>query len=364
MSGISCGIVGLPNVGKSTLFSALTENQVDAENYPFCTIDPNIGVVSVPDSRLEALSKVSKSAKEIPASIHFVDIAGLVEGASQGEGLGNQFLANIRETDAIIHVVRCFEDSDIIHVAGKVNPISDIEVINTELILADLQMVDKAIQKTERQAKIDPKAKFLLETLKEIQAHLNENMPLRSYEFKDDDLKELSAYPFLTRKPVLYVANTSDANPEGAEKDHLDTVYAYAEKEGGEVVPLCVAIEYEIANLPKEDRKEMLDGMGLDKPGLEKLVQSSFNLLGLISYLTTGEIETRAWVITKGMLAPQAAGKIHSDIQKGFIRAEVITFDDVIAFGGRSGAKENGKVRTEGKDYTVQDGDVILFLHN
>lgn len=364
MSGISCGIVGLPNVGKSTLFSALTENQVDAENYPFCTIDPNVGVVSVPDTRLGALSKVSKSSKIIPASIHFVDIAGLVKGASQGEGLGNQFLANIRETDAIIHVVRCFEDSDIVHVAGKVDPITDIEVINTELVLADLQMVDKLIQKTERQAKTDPKAKNLVQIFQGIQSHLNKNEPLRSYTFSEKDLKELAPYSFLTSKPVLYVANVSEAIPVDLEKERLDTVYEYAKKEGGEVVPLCVAIEYEIAQLPESERLEMLQGMGLDKPGLAKLIQSSFSLLGLISYLTTGEMETRAWVIPEGTPAPLAAGKIHTDIQKGFIRAEVIPYDDVITFNGRAGAKENGKVRTEGKDYIVQDGDVILFLHN
>ncbi len=364
MSSLSCGIVGLPNVGKSTLFSALTENAVDAENYPFCTIDPNVGVVEVPDPRLPPLSKISKSQKIIPASMRFTDIAGLVAGASQGEGLGNQFLANIRETDAIIQVVRCFDDADVVHVAGKVDPLADIEVIQTELSLADLQMCEKALQKVERQAKADPKAKGLKLALEKAAAYLNDGLSLRSCSFTEEERQALAIYTFLTFKPTLYVANVSEAQPTGVEQERVKTLEDYAAKEGGEVLPLCVAMEYEISTLPKEERAEMLEGMGMDEPGLHRLIRSSFKLLGLQSFLTTGEVETRAWVCPQGATAPQAAGKIHSDIERGFIRAEVIPFQDFIDCGGRAAAKEAGKMRTEGKEYLVQDGDVILFLHN
>lgn len=364
MAGLSCGIVGLPNVGKSTLFNALTSNQAPASNYPFCTIDPNIGVVEVYDPRLKVLSNISHSSKIIYATMQFVDIAGLVAGASQGEGLGNKFLTNIRETDAIVHVVRCFESSDIIHVSGKVDPIQDIEVINLELALADLQMVENSIAKIEKQAKSKKELVPVLDCLRRIQGHLNQNKPIRTLEMTSEEEEILKLYPFLTRKKVLYVANVSENDLPSMENPFVQKVREYAAAEGNRMIPICARLEEEIAQLPIEERMPFLESLGLQESGLQRLIRTSFEMLGLITYLTTGEIETRAWTIKKGTLAPEAAGVIHTDLQKGFIRAEVVSYDDMVAYNGRVGAREVGKARAEGKDYVVKDGDVILFMHN
>lgn len=363
-AGLSVGIVGLPNVGKSTLFNALTSAGAAASNYPFCTIDPNVGIVEVYDPRLEVLSKLSHSKKLIYAAMQFVDIAGLVEGASKGEGLGNKFLANIRETDAIVHVVRCFESEDIVHVAGNLDPIHDIEIINLELRLADLQMVENVAGRLEKQLKTRKDLIPTFELLKRAEAHLNDNNPVRSLVLTEEEKELIKPYPFLSGKKVLYVANVSENELPAMDNDFVRKVRAYAEAEGNSVIPICAKLEEEISQLPTGERREFLQSLGLKESGLERLIKASFRMLGLITYLTTGEMETRAWTINDGTLAPEAAGKIHTDLQKGFIRAEVVAYDDMVAYNGRAGAREKGKVRAEGKEYLVKDGDVILFMHN
>lgn len=364
MAGLSCGIVGLPNVGKSTLFNALTSNRAEASNYPFCTIDPNIGVVDVYDPRLEVLSQISKSKKLVYANMQFVDIAGLVAGASKGEGLGNQFLANIRETDAIVHVVRCFESDDIVHVAGKVDPIQDIEVINLELILSDLQTVENVLGRLEKQVKTKKDLEPTVALLRRVQEHLNLNKPMRTLSLTEEEKELLQPYPLLTSKKVLYACNVSESDLPEMDNEYVRKVRDYAAKEGNEAIAICAKLEEEIAQLPVGERKEFLESLGLTESGLQRLIRSSFKMLGLITFLTTGEMETRAWTIHEGMSAAEAAGKIHTDIQKGFIRAEVIEYGDVVRYQGRQGAKEVGKMRAEGRDYTVKDGDVILFMHH
>ncbi len=364
MSGLSCGIVGLPNVGKSTLFNALTSGSAEAANFPFCTIEPNKGIVQVPDKRLAILSKLSGSSALVPATLEFVDIAGLVEGASKGEGLGNQFLVHIGNTDAIIHVVRCYENDNVVHVAGSVDPIRDIEIIKTELILSDLQSVENSIGRVEKQVKTRKELVPVLDMLKNIQHTLENNLPVSSIEFNPEQEDLLRPYPFLTKKKVLYVANVGEEDLPGMTNPLVEKVKAYAAKEGNTVIPICAKIEEEIAQLPKEERPEFLASLGLEESGLDRLVKAAFSMLGLITFLTTGEIETRAWTIKKGTSAHLAAGKIHTDIQKGFVRAEVIAYEDFVDNNGRNGAKEKGKLRSEGKEYLVKDGDVIVFLHH
>jgi GTP-binding protein YchF len=361
--GIKCGIVGLPNVGKSTLFNALTRAQIAAENYPFCTIDPNVGVVPVPDPRLDRLAAIAKSERILPATVEFVDIAGIVKGASQGEGLGNKFLANIREVDAIAHVVRCFENDDIVHVAGKVNPLADIETINTELALADLETAEKGLQRAEKAAKAQDKdAMKARDVIRKVRDALNENRPARALGLDEQERAIVRELQLLTMKPVLYVANVNEGGFEN--NPLLDAVKQLAASEGAEVVAVCAAIEAEISQLDEADRGEFLQSIGLEEPGLNRVIRAAYRLLGLQTYFTVGPKEARAWTVKIGATAPQAAGVIHTDFERGFIRAETIAYDDYVACKGESGAREAGKMRLEGKEYIVREGDVMHFRFN
>ena len=359
------GIVGLPNVGKSTMFNAITNAGAECANYPFCTIEPNIGVVPVPDNRLDELAKIYNPEKVTHAIIEFVDIAGLVKGASKGEGLGNKFLSHIREVDSIVEVVRCFEDSNIVHVDGSINPTRDIETINLELIFADLETIEKRIEKTKKLLKADKKYEQDLQTLEKIKAHLEEGKPARSIDFKDEEVELVNTTMLLTMKPILYIANVSEEQLVDVENDkNVNEVKKYAEMENAEVIPLCVKIEEELTVLDENDKKEMLNALGLSESGLDKVIKASYDLLGLMSFLTAGEPEVRAWTIKKGTKAPEAAGKIHSDIQRGFIKAEIVSYNDLMKEGSMQAAKEKGLVRSEGKDYIMQDGDIVLFKFN
>jgi GTP-binding protein YchF len=360
---LKCGIVGLPNVGKSTLFNALTKAGIAAENYPFCTIEPNVGIVEVPDKRLDQLAKLVNPQRVLSATTEFVDIAGLVAGASKGEGLGNQFLANIRETDAIAHVVRCFQNEDVVHVAGKVDPISDIAVIDTELALADLATVEKSLPKISKTAKLgDKTAVPVAAALEKALAALTEGMPVRAAGLSKEELGHIKSFALLTAKPVMYVANVADSDP--TQNEYFRAVEEYAAKENSVVVPLCASLEAEIVDLTGDEKMEFLAEMNMTEPGLDRVIHAGYKLLGLQTYFTAGEKEVRAWEIPVGATAPQAAGVIHSDFERGFIRAEVISFNDYIELGGEAGAKKAGKLRVEGKEYVVQDGDVMHFRFN
>ena len=358
------GIVGLPNVGKSTLFNAITNAGAECANYPFCTIEPNVGVVPVPDERLDNLAKMYNPQKVTHAVIEFVDIAGLVKGASKGEGLGNKFLSHIRETDAICQVVRCFEDSNIIHVDGSINPVRDIETINLELVFADLETVEKRIDRASKLIKGDKKYQLEFDTWKKVRDALQNGKPARSLEYTDEELEIVKDGFLLTMKPILYVANVSEDQLLDENDANVNSVKEYAKQDKAEVIKLCVKIEEELSSLDGNDKKEMLEALGLEESGLDKVIKASYDLLGLMSFLTAGEPEVRAWTIRKGTKAPQAAGKIHSDIERGFIRAEIVSYDDLMREGSMTAAKEKGLVRSEGKEYIMQDGDIVLFKFN
>ena len=358
------GIVGLPNVGKSTLFNAITNAGAECANYPFCTIEPNVGVVPVPDERLDNLAKMYNPQKVTHAVIEFVDIAGLVKGASKGEGLGNKFLSHIRETDAICQVVRCFEDSNIIHVDGSINPVRDIETINLELVFVDLETVEKRIDRASKLIKGDKKYQLEFDTWKKVRDALQNGKPARSLEYTDEELEIVKDGFLLTMKPILYVANVSEDQLLDENDANVNSVKEYAKQDKAEVIKLCVKIEEELSSLDGNDKKEMLEALGLEESGLDKVIKASYDLLGLMSFLTAGEPEVRAWTIKKGTKAPQAAGKIHSDIERGFIRAEIVSYDDLMREGSMTAAKEKGLVRSEGKEYIMQDGDIVLFKFN